>query len=221
MRQWTRLAAGAIVLWFVANAAVALEYDFGKVKNLDDWKVVGGDWKLNGGLLTGKTTGYQDLALAAKGSDKWTDYTWEAKGRLTAGRVWGVCFRYVDTSTNYRLNLYEDLDGVNNLYVYKRVAGAFSEVFKTPVGAIDVNKWYTLKLSIAGATIKAYLDGDLKIEVDDKAGTIKEGTVALQGETNTSFDVEVFRINGTDIPSPELAVEPVGKLAVAWASLKR
>ncbi len=57
----------------------------------------------------------------------------------------GMCFRYVDTSTNYRLNLYEDLDNTNNLYIYKRVNGNFSEVFKVPVGRIDFNKWYTLK----------------------------------------------------------------------------
>lgn len=221
MSRWTHFAAGAAMLWLAAGTSNALEYDFSKVKNLDDWTTVGGDWKLNGGLLTGKTTGYQDLALSVKGSDNWTDYTWEAKGRLAAGRIWGVCFRYVDTSTNYRLNLYEDLDGANNLYVYKRVAGAFSEVFKTPVGAIDKDTWYTLKLSVAGSTIKAYLDGALKVEVEDKANPIKSGTVALEGETNTAFDVEFFRVNGKDIPSPELAVEPGGKLAVAWASLRR
>jgi len=105
--------------------AVALDIDFSK-DNLDNWTTVGGEWKLKNDVLVGTTT----------------------------GRIWGVCFRYENTSTNYRLNLYEDLDGANNLYIYKRVSGNFSKVTKVPVGQIDKNTWYTLKLSITGNSIE-------------------------------------------------------------------
>jgi len=169
---------------------------------------VGGTWELKNGVLVGTTTGYQDLMLNVKDAEKWTDYTFEVscwfdnhsesyvkptkkvKGKLIAGRIWGVCFRYVDTLTNYRLNLYEDLDAANNLYLYKRVSGTFSEVAKVPIGNIAKETWYTLKLSITGNAMKAYLDNDLKIEVEDKAGGISEGAIALEGETNTTFHVE-------------------------------
>ena len=197
----------------------ALLLEFKADKDLDVWKAVGGDWKIKGGLLEGKTTGYQDLMLNANGADKWTDYTFEAKGNLTAGRVWGVCFRYVDTSTNYRINLYEDLDATNNFYIYKRVSGTFSQIFTTAVGKIDLNKWYTIKLTITKTAIQAYLDNVLKIEVEDKTAPIEQGTVALQGEANTNFQVEFFKIDGKGIQSS--AVDSKDKLATVWGEVKK
>lgn len=203
----------------MASNSQALLLEFKADKDLDVWKPVGGEWKIKGGLLEGKTTGYQDLMLNLSGSDKWTDYTFEVKGNLIAGRIWGVCFRYVDTLTNYRLNLYEDLDATNNLYIYKRVNGSFSEVFKTPVGKIDFNKWYTLKLTITKNAMQAYLDGVLKIEVEDKNNPIEQGTVALEGEANTYFQVEYFKIDGKGIQAT--SVDAKGKLATLWGDIKR
>lgn len=205
---------------FLIFEAVALDIDF-KEGKLDDWKDVGGDWKIKNGVLVGTTTGYQDLFLNVKGADKWTDYTFEVKGKLTAGRIWGVCFRYVNTMTNYRLNLYDDLDAVNNLYIYKRVSGNFSEVSKVPVGQIDKDTWYTLKLSITGNAMKAYLNNNLKIEVEDKAGGINEGTIALEGEGGTTFHVEYVELDGKGIPSSQSAIDSAGKLATLWGALKR
>jgi len=212
------LTLGLGILFLSFNTQ-ALLLEFKDDKAMDVWKPVGGDWKIKGGLLEGKTTGYQDLMLNNPDSNKWTDYTFETKGKLTAGRIWGVCFRYVDTLTNYRLNLYEDLDATNNLYIYKRVSGNFAEVFKTAVGKIDLDKWYTLKLTITKSAIQAYLDNVLKIEVEDKNAPIDEGTIALQGEANTVFQVEYFKIDGKGVPAT--AVESKGKLATLWGSLKQ
>jgi hypothetical protein len=213
----------SLLLWLSAFClifeAAALDLDF--KKGLDDWKTVGGDWKIKDNVLVGTTAGYQDLFLNVKGADKWTDYTVEVKGKLIAGRIWGVCFRYKDTNTNYRLNLYDDLDAANNLYIYKRVGGAFSEVRAVPVGRIDKDTWYTLNLSITGGAMKAYLNNELKIEVEDKANVIDEGTIALEGEGGTTFHVEYVKIEGKGIPSSKTAVEPTCKLATLWGALKR
>lgn len=197
----------------------AMLLEFKADKDLNVWQPVGGDWAINDKLLEGKTTGYQDLMLNTDGVADWTDYTFEVKGNLTAGRVWGVCFRYVDTSTNYRLNLYEDLDATNNLYIYKRVAGTFSEVFKVGVGNIDKEEWYVLKLTIEKNSMKAYLNGELKIEAEDKAGGIDEGGIALQGEANTVFQVEYVKVDGKGIPAT--SVESNGKLATLWGEVKK
>jgi len=219
MKKVILLLALGIGVLFLSFNTQALLLEFKDAKALDVWKPVGGDWIIKGGLLEGKTTGYQDLMLNLQDSDKWTDYTFEVKGKLNAGRIWGVCFHYVDTLTNYRINLYEDLDNTNNLYIYKRVSGTFSEVFKTPVGKIDPDTWYTVKLSITKNAIKAYLDNDLKIEADDNTNPISEGTVALQGEANTAFNVEYFMIDGKGIQAT--AVESQDKLATLWSTLKR
>ena len=219
MKKTIFLLTTISIAFIMTISTQALLLEFKADKDLDVWKPVGGEWKIKGGLLEGKTTGYQDLMLNVSGSDKWTDYTFEVKGNLTAGRIWGVCFRYVDTLTNYRLNLYEDLDATNNLYIYKRVSGSFSEVFKTPVGKIDFNKWYTLKLTITKNTMQAYLDNVLKIEVEDKNNPIEQGTVALEGETNTNFQVEYFKIDGKGIPPT--SVDAKGKLASLWGDIKK
>ena len=219
MKKVILLLALGIGVLFLSFNTQALLLEFKDAKALDVWKPVGGDWIIKGGLLEGKTTGYQDLMLNLQDSDKWTDYTFEVKGKLNAGRIWGVCFHYVDTLTNYRINLYEDLDNTNNLYIYKRVSGAFSTVFQTPVGKIDPDTWYTVKLSITKNAIKAYLDNDLKIEADDNTNPISEGTVALQGEANTAFNVEYFMIDGKGIQAT--AVESQSKLATLWSTLKR
>jgi hypothetical protein len=212
------LTLGLGVLFFSFNTQ-ALLLEFKDDKALDTWTPVGGDWKIKDKLLEGKTTAYQDLMLNNADSNNWTDYTFETKGKLSGGRVWGVCFRYTDTSNNYRLNLYEDLDATNNLYIYKRVAGTFSEVFKVAAGKIDLDKWYTLKLTITKNTIQAYVDNVLQIEVEDKNAPLDTGTVALQGEAATTFQVEYFKIDGKGIPAT--AVESKEKLATLWGMVKQ
>jgi len=195
-----------------------MEFKDQKTLDLDTWTPVGGTWDVNDGLLEGITAGYEDLMLDLDGASAWTDYTFEVKGNLTAGRVWGVCFRYVDTMTNYRINLYEDLDATDNFYVYKRVSSTFSEVMKVGVGEIKMNEWYTIRLTVKGKSITVYLDDDLKIEVDDASGVIEEGGIALQGETSTNFQVEYVQIDGEGIPPT--AVDTKGKLATLWGAVK-
>ncbi|HGJ65057.1 TPA: DUF1080 domain-containing protein [bacterium] len=212
------LAVFGLFVWVMSFDASALLLEFKNDKALDSWKPVGGEWQVKGGLLEGKTTGYQDLMLNVSGVANWTDYTFEVKGKLTAGRIWGMCFRYVDTSTNYRINLYDDLDATNNFYIYKRVSGAFSEVFKVGVGKIEKDEWHTIKLTIEGSSMMVYLDGVLKIETKDNANVIDEGGIALQGETGTAFLVEYVKIDGKGIPAT--AVDPKSKIASLWGEVK-
>ena len=198
--------------------ASALDYDFNDEGQMDDWLPQGagngGDWVIQDGELIGTTTAYQDLFLT--GSEDWTDYTIEFRAKLTGGRILGMAFRYTDTNNNYRLNLYDDLDNTNNFYVYLRVAGAFSEVMKVPVGQIDKDEWYTLKIEVVGDSIKAYLDGELQIEA--KNGAHSEGGIAFEGETNTIGHFDDLIVEGEGIPSSP--VDARGKLASQWAKIK-
>ncbi len=198
--------------------ASALDYDFENENQMDDWIAQGagngGDWVFEDGELVGTTTGYQDLFLT--GSEVWTDYTAEFRAKLTGGRILGMAFRYIDTSNNYRLNLYEDLDGTNNLYLYLRVAGAFSEVMKVAVGEINKDEWYTLKIEVAGNSIKAYLDGELEIDTNNDAHA--EGGIAFEGEANSIMRFDDLVVEGDGIPSSP--VDAKGKLASQWGKIK-
>jgi len=196
----------------------ALDYDFDDQAQMNDWAVQGagngGDWAIADDELTGTTAGYQDLFLT--GSEVWSDYAAEFRAILTGGRVLEMAFRYIDTNNNYRLNLYEDLDGTNNLYLYLRVAGAFSEVMKVAVGQIDKDEWYTLRIEVAGRSIKAYLDGKLQIDAENDAHP--EGGIAFEGETGSIMRFDDLVVEGDGIPvSP---VDAKGKLASQWARIK-
>jgi hypothetical protein len=127
-----------------------------------------------------------------------------------------MAFRYIDTSNNYRLNLYEDLDNTNNLYVYLRVAGTFSEVMKVAVGEINKDEWYTLKIEVAGNSIKAYLDGELEIDTNNDAHA--EGGIAFEGEANSIMRFDDLVVEGDGIPSSP--VDAKGKLASQWGKIK-
>jgi hypothetical protein len=212
------LLSAALLITISSIQASALDYDFDDDGQMDDWIAQGagngGDWAINGGELNATLAGYQDLFLV--GSEEWTDYTVEFKGKLTGGRILGMAFRYTDTNNNYRLNLYEDLDHTNNLYVYLRVAGAFSEVMKVPVGQIDKDEWYILKIEVVGDSIKAYLDGELKIEAQNDAHG--GGGIAFEGETNTIAQFDDLLVEGTGIPSSP--VDAKGKLASRWSEIK-
>lgn len=202
----------------VSPMAMALDYDFEQENQLDDWVAQGagngGEWGIEDGELVATLAGYQELFLM--GSETWTDYTAEFRGKLLAGRILGMTFRYTDTNNNYRLNLYEDLDATNNLYVYVRTAGTFAEVMKVGVGQIDMDTWYHLKIEVEGDIIRAYLDGELEIEAEHDGHP--EGGIAFEGETNTQAHFDDLLVEGEGItPS---AVSAGGKLASAWAALK-
>ena len=209
---------GSLLFVVFAMQVSALDYDFEDDNQMDDWVAQGagngGTWAIENGELSGTTTGYQELFLV--GSEEWTDYTIEFRGKLTGGRVLGMSFRYTDTNNNYRLNLYEDLDNADNFYVYVRTAGAFSEVMKVPLGEIDKDEWYDLKIEVEGDSIKAYLDGELKIEAQN--GAHPEGGIAFQGETNTIAQFDDLVVEGTGIASSP--VDAAGKLTSQWARIK-
>lgn len=196
----------------------ALDYDFEDENQMDDWVAQGagngGDWMIADGELVGTTAGYQDLFLV--GTEDWTDYTAEFTAKLTGGRVLGMAFRYTDTNNNYRLNLYEDLDQTNNLYVYVRTAGTFAEVMKVAVGEINKEEWYTLKIEVTGDNIKAYLNGELEIDADNNAHA--EGGIAFEGETSSAMYFDDLVVEGEGIPSSP--VDPKEKLAGQWGKIK-
>ena len=85
-----------------------------------------------------------------------------------------------------------------------------------PLGEIDKDEWYTLKIEVEGDSIKAYLDGELEIEAQNDAHP--EGGIAFEGETNTVAQFDDLLVEGTGIPSSP--VEAKGKLASQWAKIK-
>ena len=92
-----------------------------------------------------------------------TDYVVEVSGQHVTGRVWGLGVRATTNQSTYTLNLYEDLDALDNLYYYAWLGGpTTTTVYRGPVGAITVNTWNRLKVKAYGNTFEIYFNDVLR-----------------------------------------------------------
>ncbi len=86
----------------------------------------------------------------------------------------------------------------------------------------DLNKWYHLKLAASGSKFSFYVDGQLALEYNN--GDFDTGRPGIGGvwkKTNARLDNVV--ITGDEVPDAGpsgFAVEPAGKLAATWATIK-
>ncbi|MGZ3607112.1 MAG: DUF2341 domain-containing protein, partial [Syntrophales bacterium] len=161
------------------------------VLDSNKWFATGGIWEVStatqqdgatGGVLQGTlgNTGRQILRSNYSGSD----YVLEAYGKQLSGRVWGVGVRAVDQNNLYSINLYEDLDATNNLYVYNWVNEVASTLNNTTVGVVNNNTWYKLAVKVHGNAIDVYKDGILRLQTS--SSQYPDGAIGLYGEQNTS-----------------------------------
>ena len=134
------------------------------------WTASGGTWSVVSTTQQDGTTGYvaQGIISSAgkhllKSAYSGTDYIVEGYGQLNTGRVWGLGVRSTTNQSTYTLNLYEDLDAADNLYYYAWLGGpTTTTVYRGPVGAINLNTWYKLKVKASGNTFDIYFNDELK-----------------------------------------------------------
>ncbi|MBE0652341.1 MAG: DUF2341 domain-containing protein, partial [Bacteroidales bacterium] len=135
----------------------------------EKWTASGGTWSAITTSQRNGTTGY--VAQGYIGSNgkhllqssyTGTDYVVEASGQLLTGRVWGLGVRATTNQSTYTLNLYEDLDAIDNLYYYAWLGGPSTFiVYRGPVGTISMNTWYTMKVRAYGDTFDLFLNNTL------------------------------------------------------------
>jgi len=152
------------------------------------WTPSGGTWSIvtdtqqdgtTGGVLSGSTTTRQILASSYSG----TDYVLQAYGKQVSGRVWGVGTRVNTVSNLYSANLYDDLNGTNNVYLYRWVNNNATTLGNAAVGTVNANTWYQLMVKAHSNHIDVYKDGVLEVQGTDS--NLASGGIALYGETNT------------------------------------
>ncbi|UOA10214.1 DUF2341 domain-containing protein [Methylobacter sp. S3L5C] len=154
------------------------------------WAVTGGSWAVIndtqqdgtvGGVLRGTIGSSMRQVLLSKYSG--SDYVVEVYGKQLNGPVWGIGTRALDQNNLYSINLYENLDDTNNLYVYDWVNGGASTLNNIAVGAVNANAWYKLSVQMHGNAIDVYKDDSLTLQASSSLYTA--GTIALYGEKNT------------------------------------
>ncbi len=140
------------------------------------------------------------------------DYVLDAYGKLLSGRVWGLGARALDLNNLYTVNLYEDLNSTNNLYVYNWINGSGATLASTAVGAVNPDTWYKLTVKAHGNLIDVYKDDVLMMQTSSSQfGT---GAVALYGEQNTAAEFNNVRVRNYASVEPSATVTSGGAVPV-------
>jgi len=201
----------ATVSWAAlpALAATLFSDDFNRADN----DLLGGNWVERGDagfdvdivtnraqlitpIASGHGLAYNTTALGT------ADYTVQAIVRLAEGATThGVCGRRVNFGANdsdgYTVFLSRSAD---TLTLYKRVSGTWTQLGSYSVSVFAGD--YTVKLSMQGTTIKAFLDGVERISVTDSAlsaagdACISAGNGGVANSQWDDFLVESFAAAG-------------------------
>lgn len=164
----------------MVEGAELLKDDF-ETGTADGWEAVSGEWQVideNGNKVYNTVAGTNRSAV---GESTWENYTVEAKMMVSewsnpdTQRV-GIYGRFQDSDNNYQI-VYE----VGQFRVRRQTNGKFSNLVSKEF-ALETGKWYTLKVELAGTSIKLYVDGVEMLAVeDDSYGAGKAGLIVRNG----------------------------------------
>jgi len=171
-----------------AGSDFLLNDDFSNDRN---WTTTSGSWNAINGYYKLSNSVYPSLSFA--GDYDWNDYTSEAKVKFNSMGGIGLVFRANNEKQYYVAYLYL-ARGKESISLYRHNGPGISDrtlfvLYNTP---LVLNKWYSLKVTVKGNTIKIFLDDVLKIEHDD--ATYPAGKIGLYSwGTDASFDdVKVY-----------------------------
>jgi hypothetical protein len=164
------------------------------------WTASGGTWKVANTTLPNGSTGpvaegttaspFQMLESTYKTG---SSYVLDADGEQVSGRVWGLGVGVTDAKDLDSVNLYDDLNGADNLYMYKWTSAnsnSATTIADAAVGTVNANQWYDVTAKVAGTSVAVYLNGALEAQGTDSA--LAAGSVALYGEAGTEEFADVF-----------------------------
>lgn len=155
-----------------------------------------------GPVLQGSTA-QNDLLLS---SYVGTNYVVEAYGNQKQGRVWGLAIQATDSMNFVTVNIYEDLDGVSNMYVYSWLNGTATELARAAIGTVNPNTWYKLTLKVSGNRLTALVNDAQVLQTSTLIAA--PGKIAVYGERDTVVQIDNLRVR-RDAPSePTLSIGP-------------
>ncbi len=141
---------------------------------------------------------YVGAVSAVAGSGSWTDYVFEVDVKKLSGTYFNLVFRYIDQNNYYMVE--GGASSGNQIKLWKRVAGAFSQI-APPANLVTTNNiWYHYVIQVEGPSIKVWAEGVLLFDVTD--GAHSAGKIGLGGYSSTvNFDdVLVMGLNEILVP---------------------
>ena len=183
-----------------------------------------GSWEVEDGIYK-QTMRWGKAQKALVDGAEWTDHTIEAKVRIEDGHWAGIVFR-AQNEFEYYVYLICPKENKSELWRHRR-STAFKDGFEgrdeiehdiEPIGfTITRNEWFTLRATVEGSRIALAINGIKQGVFTDNAYPL--GKVGVwTWDTQASFDD--VSVNGTTTTSSQQS-KPHGKLATAWAALKR
>ncbi|WP_328653694.1 right-handed parallel beta-helix repeat-containing protein [Micromonospora sp. NBC_00330] len=232
---WRRHRRGLLLTIGAALAAVALALGMGATGayadtlftddfedgNATGWTASGGTWTVaTDGSRVYRQSGTSSDARSLAGTASWTDYSVQATVKPTAfngsNRFVALLARAQSSTSYYYLALRS-----NNTVELKRLSGGSSTTLDSAATTVTVGTAYTLRIDVAGSSLKGYVNGTLLTEAtDSQFATGRIGVATFNASAN--FD-NVQVTSATPGPDPTDPTVPPGdpgtNVADGWASV--
>jgi alpha-L-arabinofuranosidase len=157
-------------------------------KGMDGWKALHGSWEAKDGVLS--QTGGEDHAVAIVTGSHWGDGTLSVKARKKGGREGFMVLFQADDEEQHR---WWNLGGWGN------TVHALEQVLDTPKipGSIETGRWYNIRIELAGAWVRCYLDGKL---VQEARRVTPKALYATAGKTRDGEELIMKLVNVGTLP---------------------
>ncbi len=177
-----------------------------------NWTAESGSWDVANGFYTQGANGEPTISRLTTTIDQ-ANYTLTLRARKTGGQEgFLIGFGATDANNYYWWNL----GGWGNHQdaIEKISNGAKSTLGKPVDGSIDLNRWYDIKIQVAGSRIKCYLNGVLIHDLrDGSSGGLPDGLATSCVKDSKTGDVIVKVVNVTDTAkSVELNLAGLGQI---------
>ncbi len=164
----------------------------GTAKGLPGWKVCGGNFRVENGVLKqAKESG--ETAVFAPGPAV-ADYTLEVRGRAVKGKEgFRVMVRAQDMDNYYRWSTGAFGNEKHSLMVVSK--GKVTERDEFKAGTVSHGQWHDLRVAVRGDAVTCFLDGTLTNEA--AFGPCEKGGVGL-GSCNTAVEFRDLKVTAPD-----------------------
>jgi len=225
-----------LCLLLIALPTRGVFYDFENKAQLNEWEVIGGDWKIEKGALKGEKTpaagGFDHGPGIVVGEDSWTDYTVELKIKMDADKLGGPIIRYIDEQNWYWFEAWR-----TSIYLRPHVAGEDQAPDPIPDAMWDRGKefqdgeWHTYKIKAVGEDITVWFDGEKildftynKLKWGRPAHDVNEGLLKGKvGLMTWTGDMGLAYFDDVNIKGvgPGSVANPSESLSITWGAIKR
>ncbi|MDT0531477.1 right-handed parallel beta-helix repeat-containing protein [Micromonospora sp. DSM 115977] len=195
--------------------------------NSSGWTASGGSWSVTGDSARAlRQGGTSSDARSLAGTSSWTDYSVQATVRPTAfngsNRFVALLARVQSSTSYYYLALRS-----NNTVELKRLSGGSATTLDTAALSVDTGTTYTVRLDVAGGSLKGYVNGALLAEATDTSYANGRIGVATFYASADFDDVRVDSGGAGPTPTPTNPTpsptgdpgNPGSNVADGWASV--